>query len=214
VGAYYDEDPNGSYAGSVYIFEKGSGWSDGHANQVAKLYPAGADSSDSFNDGVAIFGDTVVVGANGASNPNGSYAGSAYVFERGGGWSDGHANQVAKLYSADGDSSDNFGSVVAISGNTVAVGAWDEYTSSSEIGAAYVFKKGSGWSDGYASQVAKLIPDDGDIGDRFGDTVAISNGIVIVGANRDEDVARYAGSAYIFTPAAGRSVYLPLIVKN
>jgi hypothetical protein len=123
VGAHYDEDPNGNVAGSAYVFEKGTGWGNGHTNQVAKLDPDDGDSDDYFGISVAVGGDTVVVGAHGDEDPNGSYAGSAYVFEKGTGWADGHANQSAKLAPCDGDSDDYFGISVAVDSDTMVVGA-------------------------------------------------------------------------------------------
>jgi len=205
VGAPQDEHPNGSDAGSAYIFEVGGGWADGHANQVAKLDPSDGDSDDYFGYSVAVSGDTVVVGAFGDEDPNGAKAGSAYIFEVGGGWADGHANQVAKLDPSDGDSSDQFGFSVAVSGDTVVVGAFvDEHPNGSWAGSAYVFAKGGGWGDGHANQVAKLDPDDGDSDDFFGISVAVSGDTVVVGAIGNEDPnGAFAGSAYIFEVGGG-----------
>ncbi len=45
---------------------------------------------------------------------------------------------------------------------------------------------------------AKLIPSDGDLGDEFGHSVAISGDYAIVGAHGDDDYGNYSGSAYIF----------------
>jgi len=109
-------------------------------SQLAKLDPDDGDSADCFGCSVAVSGDTIVVGAYYDEDPNGSWAGSAYVFERGGGWGDGHANQVAKLDPDDGDSDDRFGCSVAVSGDTIVVGAYeDEDPNGSGAGSAYVF---------------------------------------------------------------------------
>jgi heptaprenylglyceryl phosphate synthase len=207
VGAHMDDDPNGANCGSVYVFEKGAGWSDGHANQVAKLDPDDGDDEDHFGASVAIEGDTVIIGARRDEDPNGAYAGSVYVFRKGAGWRNGHANQVAKLDPDDGDSIDYFGHSVALSGDTVIVGAWeDEDPNGSYAGSAYVFERGTGWSNGHANQVAKLDPADGGTGDRFGVSVAIAGNTVIVGACRDGDPnGSLAGSAYVFEKGAGWS---------
>jgi hypothetical protein len=83
VGVNYDKGPNGYHSGSVYIFEKGAGWADGSANQAAKLYPEDGDGSDYLGGSVAIEGETVLTGAGGDDNANGTDAGSAYVFVKG-----------------------------------------------------------------------------------------------------------------------------------
>jgi len=207
-GEHFVQPSGPFYSGSAYVFEKGSGWSDGHANQVAKLEPDDRDDGDTFGGAVAVSGDTVIIGASTDGNPNGANAGSAYVFQKGSDWSDGNANQVAKLDPQDGDTGDNFGWAVAISGETVIVGAKDdEHTNGDNAGSAYVFEKGSGWSDGHANQVAKLDPDDGDSKDIFGQSVSISGDTLVVGAGNDEDPngEYYSGSAYVFEKAGGWS---------
>jgi hypothetical protein len=197
VGAYNDDDPNGSGSGSVYVFEKDSGWADGHANQVAKLYASDGDSDDHFGSSVAIDGDTVVVGA-GLDEHNGTESGSAYVFEKGhdgdSAWDDGSTDQAAKLDPSDGDSEDHFGRTVSVSGDTVVVGAChDEDPNGTRAGSAYVFEKDTGWSDGHANQVAKLDPSDGSSYDKFGASVGLDGDTLLVGAYDDDN-----GSAYIF----------------
>jgi hypothetical protein len=141
--------------------------------------------------GVADDGSIAVVGAIGDEDPNGGRrAGSAYVFSRsGGGW-----QQEAKLAADDGDSGDEFGVSVEVSGNgsTAVIGARsDEDPNGDEAGSAYVFSRSSGeWQ-----QETKLAADDGDSGDEFGSSVGVSGdgSTAIIGAFGDE-----AGSAYVF----------------
>jgi hypothetical protein len=80
VGAYRDGDPNGSQAGSAYVFDKGGGWSDGHANEISKIAARDGDQDDHFGSAVAVEGSTLVVGAFQDDDPNGLLSGSAYVF--------------------------------------------------------------------------------------------------------------------------------------
>ncbi|MFV1968292.1 MAG: FG-GAP repeat protein [Pirellulaceae bacterium] len=111
VGAPRDDD-NGRYSGSAYIFEKReSGWA-----QVAKLTPKDGTASDWFGNSVAISGDRVVIGATSGGNRE---VGAAYVFEgSGAAW-----NEVARLAAGDGHQYDRHGFSVAMSGDTVVVGA-------------------------------------------------------------------------------------------
>ena len=50
----------------------------------------------------------------------------------------------------------------------------------------------------FATQLAKLIAADGAANDNFGYSVAISDGIAVVGAYRDDDKGSNSGSAYVF----------------
>ena len=129
---------------------------------------------DAFGISVAISGDTAVVGANENDVPV-SNSGSAYVYVRSGSsWS-----QQAKLTASDAASSDEFGISVAISGDTVVVGAkWDNAPALSNSGSAYVFvRSGSSWS-----QQAILTASDAASSDEFGISVAIHGDTVVVGA--------------------------------
>ena len=50
----------------------------------------------------------------------------------------------------------------------------------------------------FATQLAKLIAADGAANDNFGYSVAISDGIAVVGAHNDDDKGSNSGSAYVF----------------
>ena len=49
-----------------------------------------------------------------------------------------------------------------------------------------------------ATQLAKLLPNDGANSDAFGVHVAISDGIAVVGAVNDDDKGSQSGSVYVF----------------
>jgi len=181
---------------------------------------AGAD--DQFGSAVAVSGDTVVVGArredssstgiNSAPNESSPHAGAAYVFVRSGTtWS-----QQAYLKASQVSAGDNFGISVAVSGDTVVVGATNEDSSSTSIdntpdetapdaGAAYVFVRSSTtWS-----QQAYLKASQVSAGDNFGGSVSVSGDTVVVGAfledsgtegvnSTSDEGANDAGAAYVF----------------
>jgi len=199
VGAIGDEDPNGTAAGSAYVFSRGNGtWS-----EEAKLSASDGDSGDHFGSSVAMAGDgpTAIVGAPEDEDPNGTAAGSAYVFSRG----DGTWSEEAKLSASDGDSDDLFGFSVAVSGDgsTALLGApGDEDPNGTAAGSAYVFSRGDGtWSEG-----AKLSASDGDSDDLFGGSVAMAGdgSTALLGAPVDEEPnGDLAGSAYVFSRADG-----------
>ncbi len=113
-------------AGAVYVFRRSiSSWA-----QQAYIKASNTDADDEFGVSVGLDGDRLVVGAmnesSAATGINGNQAsdsepsaGAAYVFSRSGtSWS-----QAAYLKASDTDEHDNFGLQVAVSGNSVLVGA-------------------------------------------------------------------------------------------
>jgi hypothetical protein len=167
------------FAGRAYVFTKTvTGW-----KQTAELESSDT-VADGFGESVAVSGTTVVVGAVYHANE----AGRAYVFTKTAtGW-----KQAAELEGSDTEAGDDFGYSAAVSGTTVLVGAGGH---ANEAGRAYVFTKTvTGWK-----QTAELKGVDTVAGDWFGESVAISGSLAIVGAGND---ASAAGRAYVFTKTA------------
>lgn len=222
-------------AGAAYVFVRnGSDWT-----QQAYLKSANPDFDQRFGQSVAISEDTIVVGApreasNGTGVTNGSggasdnttyYAGAAYVFSRSGtAWS-----QEAFLKASNTDSGDRFGVAVAIAADTIVVGAYGESSaqqgptngpggsaddSEPDAGAAYVFiRSGSAWS-----QQAYLKAGNSAGADRFGESVAIFQDTIVVGApwesgdqywvtngpgGQTEKGGNTYGAAYVFSRSGG-----------
>ena len=159
---------------------------------------------DELGSSVAVDGDTLVIGALG-DDDTANLSGSAYVFTRvAGGWT-----QAGKLTASDPKEEAGFGRAVAVHGDTIVVGAYeDDYIdpddSSNNLtgsGAAYVFTKpANGWAD--MTQTARLTTSDAAADDEFGTSVAVHEDTIVVGAPEEDTGAR--GSAYIFTkPANG-----------
>jgi len=185
-------------AGAVYVFRRiGSTWI-----QEAYLKAANVDQSDRFGNAVAIAGDTIAVGAPyEASNANGingddtddsaPNAGAVYVFRRSGTtWS-----QEAYIKASNSGTGDNFGTAVALSGNSLIVGAFNEASGSTsqtddskdDAGAAYVFtRSGVTWT-----QQAYLKASLPKSGQHFGRAVDIDGDTAVVGA--PEDNSCYTG---------------------
>ena len=133
--------------------------------QKAKLTASDGAAEDLFGLFVAVSGDTVVVGARKADVGGNSNQGAAYLFTRpDGGWN--ATSTAAKLTAFDGATDDHFGTV-AISGDTVVVGASSaNVEGNKQRGAAYVFTKSTGgWST--TSTAAKLTASDGGTGDNL-----------------------------------------------
>ena len=196
------DDDSVPLAGAVYVFERsGTTWT-----QQAFIKADNIGREDLFGFSVAMSGDTIVVGARdeessatgGGDDNSTSDSGAAYVFVKDGiTWT-----QQAFLKASNADENDEFGTSVAIYGNILVVGAPREDSDgidptnndSSSSGAAYVFvRDGTTWS-----QQAILKADNVDGGDRFGHSVAISQGVVFVGANREGSEQGNSGAVYTF----------------
>ncbi len=127
-------DEGGENSGSAYVFTRaGVMWS-----QQAKLTADDAAADDDFGYSVSISDNSALVGAQSDDSvTNGVDSGSAYLFTRSGTtW-----RQSAKLTASDGLAGDQFGGRVAISGNSVIIGARlvDNDVNGEDSGAAYVF---------------------------------------------------------------------------
>ena len=204
-------------AGAVYVFTRnGTVWT-----QQAYVKASNTDSDDNFGYSVALSGDTLAVGATGeASNATGingdqsntsqPNAGAVYVFTRNGTvWT-----QQAYVKASNTDSDDNFGYSVALSGDTLAVGATGEAsnatgingdqsnTSQPNAGAVYVFtRNGTVWT-----QQAYVKASNTDSDDNFGYSVALSGDTLAVGATGEasDGISQFnnnlsgAGAAYVF----------------
>ncbi len=196
VGASQDSNNNGISAGSAYIFERNIGGSD-NWGRVTKLLASDGEEDDKFGYSVAISGDTVVVGTYGDED-NGVISDSAYIYQRNQGGSN-DWGEVMKLLASDGeeDKYKHFGRSVAISGNTVVVGARRDYDNGFGSGSAYIYERNNGGSNNWG-EVKKILAFDGAASDNFGCSVAISGNTVVVGAYLDDDNGSASGSAYIF----------------
>ena len=157
------------------------------------LSASDAAGADAFGAAVDISGDTLIVGANGQDGL-GFSAGAAYIFERDAAdpalW-----HETAVLTASDGQPIDWFGVDVAISGDTVVVGAQLADAAADASGAAYVFQREGGvWRE-----VTKLVASDGEPNDDFGIGVEIDGDTAVVGALlKNTEAGRDAGAAYVF----------------
>lgn len=229
-GTTASADESAASAGAVYVYLETSGV----RAQQAFVKAANTDAGDGFGTSVAIDGDTLVVGApledssqttitNGttaSANNTKTDSGAVYVYVRSGStWT-----QQAYLKAPNLDSGDHFGASVAISGDTIVVGAPLEDSNQTTItngttgstndtatdaGAVYVFKRtGTAWA-----QEAYIKAPNAEAGDQLGYSVAISGDTIIAGAPFEDSVRRTitngttasannsvvdSGAAYIF----------------
>ncbi len=229
-GDPHNENDFGAGAAYVY-FHDGSQW-------TQHTYLKASNPSVSFGTSVAIEGDTIVIGADNeksnATGVNGDQtdtsliqAGAVYVFTRdtSDNWSQQaylKASNTQEGTTIAGSSGALFGSAVAISGDTIIVGAKGEKSNTTGVngdqsdaslfraGAAYIFTRDN---SGTWSQQAYLKASNTTESDDFGTSVDIDGDIVVIGASSEDSANpgvnpadpsdspdhQTAGAAYIFS---------------
>lgn len=143
-------------------------------------------ANSNFGYAIAVDGNTAVIGARLES----SSGGAAYVVVRSG------ATWVLqqRLQAADATTSAQFGASVAISGETLIVGAPSARTNGVVTGAAYVFvRSGTTWT-----QQAKLTQTTPTLDSFVGSDVDIDGNVAVVGALQESVGNQRYGAAYVF----------------
>lgn len=233
-GTTASNDNSLARSGAAYVFTRsGTTWS-----QQAYLKPPNTHSEDRFGYSVSISGDTLVAtsawessgqttitnGAGASTDTSATHAGAAYVFTRSGGmWS-----QQAYLKAANADANDVYGVSAAISGNTIAIGAYGEGSnqtfvtngtaassnnSAAYAGAVYVYTRtGVNWQ-----QQAYLKAANAQANNWYGYRVALDGDTLVVGSQQESSnqniitngmtassdaSASHAGAVYVYTRSA------------
>jgi hypothetical protein len=205
-------------SGAAYVFRReGTTW-----RAEAYLKPLNTDASDFFGYAVAVHGDRVAVGAlfedggspdiNGPDNDSVESSGAAYVFAR----NDGTWAQEAYIKGSSPGVFDQFGTSLALSADTLAVGSPGDDSNATGVGgdasngdaagsgAVHVFRlTGAAWA-----REAYIKAFNTGAGDGFGTSISLDRDALLVGApgedsfggaNPDglDDIAPNAGAAYL-----------------
>ena len=217
VGAYHEDsnavgvggdDSNNSVAssGAVYVYTR----SNDDWVFDAYIKASNAQSNDWFGYSVAIYEDTIVVGArledsdaigvNGDQNNDmASSSGAAYVFKKiNNVWA-----QQAYLKAANTQTNDNFGDSVAIHGDYIAISALREDSNAigvdgdlsnndaSKSGAVYLYQLiAENWE-----YISYIKASNTDINDEFGESIALSDGLLVVGSENEDSNSQGIGGA-------------------
>ena len=183
-----DADP--TRAGQVFTYTTSAGLWQHDATAVA----LDAAVSDRFGAALAIENDTLLVGALRADLPGFFDAGAAYVFTRSGAsWV-----QQQKFTASVPKDQGLFGSAVALSGNTLAIGApQTDFWSQGEVDV--YLRSGSRWSF-----QQKLVPTGLQNGARAGSSVALQGNRLVIGAPiQAVNGQLQVGQVFVFERAAG-----------
>lgn len=151
---------------------------------LIRIDPSDGYRSDQFGATVDISDGRCVAGA-----PRDVIAvtgeGSAYVFEL---QPDGAWQEVAKLIASDHERDDYFGTSVAVSGDTIAVGSYRDDDGGDRTGSVYIYDRSPG---GVWSETTKLHASDAAPLDEFGYAVDLEGDTLVAGAIK-------ADAAYVF----------------
>ena len=191
-------------SGAAYVFERsGSGFA-----QRARVVASNPGIADFFGETVGLAGDTLVVGAFGASTSQGS-SGAIYVYERAGDdWP-----QLQQLGPSNASADALFGARLAFDGDLLVTGASQEDSGATGVGgdpsgpgrensgAGYVFvRRGNRFE-----QLALLKADEPEPGDLYGFAVALAGDTIVIGADAEasgtgdvaDNSAMRAGAVYV-----------------
>ena len=187
VSAAWERSDGVNEAGAAYIIERdGDTWI-----ETARLTAPEALRGELFGLSVALDGDVAVVGAPRYRVGDG-LPGVAYVFRREGStWT-----RESTLTADDDTTTNHFGVEVAVSGNTIAIGANAADEAGENAGAVYLYE----YADGAWGFQAKLLPPAASDGAFFGEELAMADDWLVIGASgANEDV----GLVYLYQRVAG-----------
>ncbi len=191
IGSSGDDDV-AITAGAAYVYiNSGRGW-----NFQTKILPVGLGYNSAFGKKLSLSGDFAAFGID-TDDTYAINAGSVHIWHRNGtAWS-----HYAVLYADVPGESYNFGSDVAIDGNYLVVGEWEDELEGTLSGSAFIFN----YNNSQWTQVKKLYSADGSYNSCFGYAVAISDKSVLIGAfGQTTGTLEYSGAAYAYEgPAAG-----------
>ena len=199
VGVPEEDNTNGNNAGAAYLFERTG---DRQWTQIKKFTAPDGVANDRFAFSVDIDENTVVIGSR-MSDVEATNDGAAYIFRKNQGGTD-NWGLVKKIIGSENSSKDQFGHSVAISGNTIVVGARLDDGSGTNSGSIYIFEKNLGGSENWGEQV-RLKSSRSSFGDQFGYSVAIDGNNIVVGARKDDPSGTDSGSVFMYNRDTGGS---------
>src|ERR1700691_56177 len=182
VGAPNATFDGASREGLAYLFLKPPGGWSGTVPQTTEFEASDGAKDWTFGISVSISGNAAVIGA-----PEARPA-AAYIYTKpAGGWPK-NMTESARLAPGKGASGRFFGYTVALSGNTAVIAP--TYTGDLQ-GTAYVFSLQDD------SERGEIFASDGAAGDFFGCSLAIGDGVIVVGADGYSNEST-PGAAYVF----------------
>lgn len=181
--------------GIAYIYNRNEGGPD-NWGLIKTLRAPDANPGDRFGLWGRLDGDLLAIGASG-DDEAAMDAGAVYLFRR----DEGGPNNwglVKKLMAPDAAAGDEFYSV-ALSGDTILIGARLRDEQALNSGAAYVFERNQGGTNQWGF-VTKIVPSDGLAGDNFAWNIDLEGDVAVAAAwgNFDAQGTDKDGAVYVF----------------
>ncbi len=176
----------------VYTLDGSGAW-----NLEAILSPSELTSNDYFGFSVGVHKNNIIVGNPDNGHVSPANPGSAYIFSRDKGGTN-NWGLVKKLNAPNGFTMSQFGWSVSFTNSKVVVGSPD----TDGTGAAYIYGASVGGTHNWGL-IKKVTPSDGVINGKFGTSVSIYKGKLVVGASSNNTNGYVAGAAFVFTRNKG-----------
>lgn len=204
VGAYGHNAGAGEASGAVYVYKSDSSddyyFDYGAWYLESRLLASDGQPNDFFGRSVAVYEDTVAVGADG-SDDSGTSSGAVYIFKRGGtSWS-----QIQKLTPPAGSDYDLFGGRVALWGDSLVIGADGDSQQDIRMGSAWYYKRSYEYNQYTKSntehwnEIIQLTASDRSSRDLYGSDVAIYGHNILIGAEVGDGYEVNSGACYVYT---------------
>jgi len=177
-----------AHAGWVHVYDLAS---PAPAVPIYSLQNPEPEENDQFGHSVAIDGDVIAIGS-WQDDAGGTNSGKVYIYDLG---SPSPQDAVLALENPSPAENDNFGVSVAVSSTRVAVAAYHDNAGNPNTGRVHVYD--------VASQVPgvplmSLVKPNAERNDCFGNSIAMSGPLLVVGAALSDSDALNSGNAYVF----------------
>ncbi|RZG12851.1 hypothetical protein EXT47_20495 [Pseudoalteromonas sp. CO342X] len=155
-----------------------------------KLLADDGKAEDQFGYSVAIDGTTALVGAHKVDANTSQDIGAAYLYTLGAsGW-----QQQAKLIAQPANAGDTLGGNVALKNNIAMLGAINRDDRGENAGAVFAFER----TENSWVQKQILTANDAKAGDAFGQSIALTEQFLVIGAPHSDAPHKDSGSAYVY----------------
>lgn len=167
----------------------------GFASQ-AFIFADDGKAGDAFGYSAAIDGTTVLVGAHKADMNGVVDSGAAYIYVL----SDSGWRQQAKLFANPYISEDMLGGNVALKNDIAMLGVMRRDDKGEDSGAVFSFER---HSDSWLQSQVLTAPD-ARPGDAFGQSIALTDKLLVIGAPRSDSLGTDSGAVYVYKREDGR----------
>ena len=194
-----DADTGGSSSGAAYLFGQDVGGPNGWSH-LTTTAASDAQAGDRYGASLALDGDTLIVGAP-LEDTNQLDGGAIYVLQQDQGGQD-NWGELLKTDALGSVALDDFSATIDVSGDLIAIGAYQNDDFGSNTGAVYLFERDTGGQNNWG-QLTKLTASDPEPDSWFGNSVSLDGDWLAVGARQDNAPQSGAGAVYLFERNTG-----------